>query len=59
MMMRVLMKMVLMMIIIMPMILFVFAIFSLYLIVFGVHYISSFPVAELLVVKIGIGLFCC
>jgi len=33
----------------------VFAIFSLYLTVFVVHYISSFPVAELLVVKIGIG----
>ena len=30
-------------------------IFSLYLIVFVVHYISSFPVAELLVIKIGIG----
>ena len=44
-----------MQIIIMPMMLFVIAIFSLYLIVFVVHYISSFPVAELLVIKIGIG----
>jgi hypothetical protein len=51
------MMMVLMMmqITIMSMMLFLIAAFSLYLIVFVVHYISSFPVAELLAIKIGIG----